>query len=144
MRKIVKDEDVIKAKLKLGKFIAKKRENLNEPLSQSKLANAVGLPRSNMKYIEDGFNAPSPHIYMKLIETLKPTLSERKKMDGYYTTIRKSPPPDICEIINSNQELFDVIRLIKTNELTKEQIEQTQELFKTFVIAKEKGELENE
>ena len=32
-------------------------------LSQSKLAKKVGLPRSNMKYIEDGVNAPTAEVY---------------------------------------------------------------------------------
>ena len=41
-------------------------------LSQSKLAKKVGLPRSNMKYIEDGVNAPTAEVYEKLIDTLKP------------------------------------------------------------------------
>ena len=29
-------------------------------------------------------------------------------MDKLYATIRKTPPPDVCETINSNQELFDM------------------------------------
>jgi hypothetical protein len=48
-------KDIEKAKSKLGIEIAKSRGKL----SQRKLAQAVGLPPSNMKYIEDGVNAPS-------------------------------------------------------------------------------------
>ena len=40
-------------------------------LSQSQLAKRVGLPRSNMKYIEDGVNAPTAEVYDKLIKELK-------------------------------------------------------------------------
>lgn len=47
--------DIEKAKTKLGLEITKSRGEL----SQRKLAQAVGLPPSNMKYIEDGVNAPS-------------------------------------------------------------------------------------
>ena len=39
-------------------------------LSQSQLAKRVGLPRSNMKYIEDGVNAPTAEVYDKLIKEL--------------------------------------------------------------------------
>lgn len=41
-------------------------------LSQSQLAKRVGLPRSNMKYIEDGVNAPTAEVYDRLIKELKP------------------------------------------------------------------------
>ena len=48
------------------------------------VANAVGLPPSNLKYIEDGVNAPSPEVYAKLIDELRPSESIRKKMDRLY------------------------------------------------------------
>lgn len=57
-------------------------------LSQSKLAKKVGLPRSNMKYIEDGVNAPTAEVYEKLIDTLKPDPEIHAKMDALYMAIR--------------------------------------------------------
>ena len=50
-------------------------------LSQSQLAKRVGLPRSNMKYIEDGVNAPTADVYDKLIKELKPDLQTHHHMD---------------------------------------------------------------
>jgi transcriptional regulator with XRE-family HTH domain len=124
-----------KVKIKLGTEIAKSRGKL----SQRKLAQAVGLHPSNMKYIEDGVNAPSHDVYAKIIEELKPPPRQRAVMDKLYTTIRKTPPPDVCETINSNQELFDVFRLINSQKLSKEQITRAKELFKTFAY-ENKGE----
>ena len=125
-------KDIEKAKSKLGTEIAKNRGEL----SQRKLAQAVGLPPSNMKYIEDGV------IYAKIIEELNPPPRQRKVMDKLYATIRKTPPPDVCETINSNQELFDVFRIIKSQQLSKEQIIRAKELFQTFAN-ENKGENEN-
>jgi DNA-binding XRE family transcriptional regulator len=127
-----------KAKKRLGAEIAKNRGEL----SQRKLAQAVGLPPSNMKYIEDGVNAPSHDIYAKIIGVLTPPPKQRAIMDKLYTTIRKSPPPDVCETINSNQELFDVFRLINSQKLIKEQITRAKELFQAFAD-ENKGENEN-
>ena len=121
-------KDIGKTKLKLGIEIAKSRGKL----SQRKLAQAIGLPPSNMKYIEDGVNAPSHDVYAKIIEELKPPPRQRAIMDKLYATIRKTPPPDVCEIINSNQELFEVLRIIKCQQLSKEQITNIKELFRCF------------
>lgn len=135
---VIKDKDIEKVKIKLGVEIAKNRGKL----SQRKLAQAVGLPPSNMKYIEDGVNAPSHDVYSKIIEELKPPPKQRAVMDKLYATIRKTPPPDVCETINSNLELFDVFRLINSKKLTKEQITRAKELFQTFAD-ENKGEKEN-
>ncbi len=135
---VIKDKDMEKAKTKLGVEIAKNRGEL----SQRKLAQAVGLPPSNMKYIEDGVNSPSHDVYAKIIEELKPPPKQRAVMDKLYATIRKTPPPDVCETINSNLELFDVFRLINSKKLTKEQITRVKELFQTFAD-ENKGENEN-
>lgn len=72
------NKDIEKAKSKLGTEIAKSRGKL----SQRKLAQAVGLPPSNMKYIEDGVNAPSHDVYAKVIEELKapPNLCDSERL----------------------------------------------------------------
>ena len=81
-------------------------------LSQSQLAQRVGLPRSNMKYIEDGVNAPTAEVYEKLIKELKPDLQTRRRMDRLYMAIRKVPPPDICRTITQNKDLVDLVVLM--------------------------------
>lgn len=140
-RKAIKDKAIEKLKKQLGEEIAKCR---GDDRSQRNLAVAVGLPPSNMKYIEDGVNSPSGEIYGKLIDELKPPPKQRKKMDVLYSKIRKVPPPDVCNVITENQDLFNVIRLLSGQSLTKEQIKQTEDLFTSFVDNKEKGEIENE
>ncbi len=51
--KVAADKASERAKQNLGSLIMRCRGTL----SQSQLAKRVGLPRSNMKYIEDGVNA---------------------------------------------------------------------------------------
>ena len=67
-----------RAKQNLGTLIMRCRGTL----SQSQLAKRVGLPRSNMKYIEDGVNAPTAEVYDKLIKELKPDLQTRQRHDA--------------------------------------------------------------
>lgn len=106
-------------------------------LSQAQLAKKVGLPRSNMKYIEDGVNAPTAEIYDKLIKALKPDLQTRQRMDCLYMAIRKVPPPDICRIITQNKDLVDAIRKLEGCRLTPDQIKSIDALFVSFQENKE-------
>ena len=94
-------------------------------LSQSQLAKRVGLPRSNMKYIEDGVNAPTAEVYDKLIKELKPDLQTRQRMDRLYMAIRKVP-------ITQNKDLVDAMRKLEGCNLTPSQIESVAALFASF------------
>ena len=101
-------------------------------LSQSQLAKRVSLPRSNMKYIEDGVNAPTAEVYDKLIKELKPDLQTRQRMDRLYMAIRKVPPPDICRTITQNKDLVDAMRKLDGCTLTPDQIKSVTTLFASF------------
>ena len=68
----------------------------------------------------------------KIIKTLNPSYEQRKKMDELYMAIRKVPPPDICEVITTNNELIDVFRLLSGKKLSNDQLEQTEGLLKSF------------
>ena len=138
-KKEKKDNVIETAKQTLGKEISKCRKEL----SQRKLASAVGLPPSNMKYIEDGVNAPSPEIYKKIIEVLHPEEKRQKKMDHLYMLIRKAPPPDVCEIIIENEEINDAMRMIEGKILTDIQIGNVKSLFTSFISNNDKGVAEN-
>ena len=61
------NEEILNAKKELGKLISKSRENI---MSQRKLARGINIPPSNMKYIEDGVNAPTADVYEKILEIL--------------------------------------------------------------------------
>lgn len=100
--------------------------------SQSQLAKRVGLPRSNMKYIEDGVNAPTAEVYDKLIKELKPDWQTRRHMDRLYMAIRKVPPPDVCRTITKNKDLVDAMRKLEGCNLTHDQIESVAALFASF------------
>lgn len=106
-------------------------------LSQSQLAKRVGLPRSNMKYIEDGVNAPTAEVYDRLIKELKPDLQMRQCMDCLYMAIRKVPPPDVCRTITQNMYLVDAMRKLEGCNLTPDQIKSVAALFASFRENKE-------
>lgn len=130
--KILEDIVVKEAKKELGTKITECRKELAVPLSMRKFAEAIEIPPSNIKYIEDGINAPSHDVYARIIKVLKPPPDIHAKMDKLYTIIRKSPPPDVCDTINNNQDLFDVIRIFSDQILTTEQISKAKILFETF------------
>lgn len=126
------------AKTKLGKSIQKLRKQ--QGYSQRELARAVDLSPSNMKYIEDGVNAPSSEKYLSIIQSLLPNNKDRDKLDSLYSIIRGTPPPDICEFMCKNQELNDAIRIINGYELSPDQIALVKQLFTSF---KTEGEAKN-
>lgn len=95
-------------KEELGQLIKFNRKAKGE--SQRGLAKAIDLPNSNLKYIEDGINAPSPEVYKNIILLLKSNDEDRGRMDYLYSQIRGTPLPDICEFIIENDEVFESIR----------------------------------
>ncbi len=126
--KVAIDQRTKRMIAELGLLIRDRRGTL----SQSQLAKRVGLPRSNMKYIEDGVNAPTAEVYDKLIKELKPDLQTRRRMDHLYMAIRKVPPPDICRTITQNKDLVDAMRKLEGCNLTSDQIKIVTDLFASF------------
>ena len=126
--KVAVDQRVKDMIIELGLLI----RDCRGTLSQSQLAKRVGLPRSNMKYIEDGVNAPTAEVYDKLIKELKPDVQARQRMDRLYMAIRKVPPPDICRTITQNKDLVDAMRKLEGCNLTSDQIESVAALFASF------------
>ena len=106
-------------KEELGQLIKFNRKAKGE--SQRGLAKAIDLPNSNLKYIEDGINAPSFEIYKKIMIELNPNSKDREKMDYLYSRIRGTPPPDICKFIMGNTKLYKTIR-VNSSKLDNEQI----------------------
>lgn len=107
--------------------------------SMRKLAEAVHIPVSNLKYIEDGVNAPSPEVYSQLIENLPVTEEERKELDRMYSAIRGAPPPDVCRIVCTNQALNDALRLIGDAVLTGDQVDEISKLIASYKLPKTEG-----
>lgn len=137
--KVAVDKATQIAKKNLGALIARCRGEL----SQSQLAKKVGLPRSNMKYIEDGVNAPTAEVYEKLVQELKPDSKTQRRMDHLYMAIRKIPPPDVCRTITQNKDLVDAMRKLDGCNLTPDQVKSISALFASFQENRE-GETHND
>lgn len=133
------DKKAVKEKRALGKMIVKCRE-ARDGMSQRQLAIAINLPPSNMKYIEDGVNSPTPDVYVKLIDALSPSKSARKKMDEHYMAIRKTPPPDVCKTVMDTNGLVDALRLFEGQPINDSQAEKLQLLLASFAEENRKGE----
>lgn len=122
------DKTIEKHKKKLGKKIS----DLRGKMSQRELAKQIGLPNSNLKYIEDGINAPTHEVYAAIIKVLSPGPKEQKEMDRLFSLIRKTPPPDVCHIINETEGMNEAIRIIDGVPLNNEQLEKIKVLFMSF------------
>ena len=145
MKKNAEESAFIKQqKLLLGQAIkAIRTDDEHGYVSLRKLEVAVGIPASNIKYIEDGVNAPSPEAYEAIVKELNPTDTERKELDRLYSLIRGTPPPDVCKIICANAELNNSLRVLEDQILTKEQIAEVTALLTTFKIHTTEGAATN-
>lgn len=145
MKKNAEESAFIKQqKLLLGQAIkAIRTDDERGYVSLRKLEVAVGIPASNIKYIEDGVNAPSPEAYEAIVKELNPTDTERKELDRLYSLIRGTPPPDVCKIICANAELNNSLRVLEDQILTKEQIAEVTALLTTFKIHTTEGAATN-
>lgn len=123
------NEDKKQLKVELGKLIKSNREA--KDYSQRGLAKVIDLPNSNLKYIEDGINAPSSEVYKNIILQLNPNDKDRDKMDYLYSQIKGTPPPDICEFMIENDEVFNAIRKNKCK-LTRTQTGKLSKLLESF------------
>lgn len=145
MKKNAEESAFIKQqKLLLGQAIkAIRTDDERGYVSLRKLEVAVGIPASNIKYIEDGVNAPSPKAYEAIVKELNPTDTERKELERLYSLIRGTPPPDVCKIICANAELNNSLRVLEDQILTKEQIAEVTALLTSFKIHTTEGAATN-
>lgn len=115
-------------KYELGRLIAKCRGDM----SQRQLAKAIGIPPSNMTYIENGINVPTSDTYEKIISVLAPNMKEHKKMDFLYSSIRHAPPPDVCNVVLEHVGLGETLRLLAGKKLSEENLREIEALFSSF------------
>lgn len=97
--------------------------------SLREIARAIGISASNLSYIERGINAPSPEVYDKIISELTPSEKERQEMDILYSHIRGLPPPDVCEILVTNNGLSNALRLLGDRRISNDMLLQINKLF---------------
>ena len=145
MKKTAEESAFLKEqKLLLGQAIkAIRTDDERGYVSLRKMEDAVGIPASNIKYIEDGVNAPSPEVYEAIVRELNPTDEERKELDQLYSLIRGTPPPDVCKIICANAELNNSLRVLEDQILTKEQVAEVTALLTSFKIHTTEGAATN-
>lgn len=97
--------------------------------SLREIARAIEIPASNLSYIEKGINAPSPEVYEKIILELAPSDKNRQEMDVLYSCIRELPPPDVCEILVTNNGLNSSLRLLGNKHISNDMLIQINKLF---------------
>ena len=119
-----------KEKKSLGVLIHNLR--VEKKISLRKFAKNIGLPPSNVTYIENGNNAPTAEIYAKVIGLLQPSTEDRRKMDNLYSKIRNSPPPDVCAVLLKNSKLSEKLKLLDGVELSQAQLINIEKLFISF------------
>ena len=100
--------------------------------SLREIAKAIEIPASNLSYIEKGINAPTPEVYEKIILELAPSNEKRQEMDALYSCIRDLPPPDVCEILISNNGLNNSLRLLGNKQISNDMLIQINKLFASF------------
>lgn len=129
----------IKQKMELGELL----KSCRGEISLRKVADEIGLPPSNLKYIEDGVNAPTGEVFRKLILVLNPDTKTRSKMDKLYMAIREAPPPDVCDVFIKNQALVSALRPLGGLKLNTAQIQEMQKCILSMAEENRKGETQN-
>ena len=117
-KKVAVDKATERAMKKLGELITECRGER----SLRQIAFPSGIAASQLQSIERGFLAPTADVYLKLLDTLQPDEKQHAKMDQLYMTIRKTPPPDVCELVTNNPDLIQLLRAIGDAKLTKNEI----------------------
>ena len=108
--------------------------------SLRKVAEPSGIPASQLQYIERGSMAPTAEVYPKLLNALQPDEKHKFELDRLYMTIRKTPPPDVCELLINNPNLITVLRAMEDAKLSKKDMNSALALIAQMKI---KGETDN-
>ena len=117
-KKIAIDQATEMAMKQMGELIAEVRGKR----SLRKVAEPSGIPASQLQYIERGTMAPTADVYPKLLDTLQPDEKQKAELDRLYMTIRRTPPPDVCELVTNNPDLIQLLRAIGNAQFTKNEI----------------------
>ena len=117
-KKIAVDQATELAMKQMGELIAEIRGKR----SLRKVAEPSGIPASQLQYIERGTMAPTAEVYGKLLDTLQPTREQQAELERLFMTIRKTPPPDVCELLINNPNLITVLRSMEDAKLRKKEM----------------------
>ena len=117
-KKVAVDKATERAMKKLGELIAECRGER----SLRQIAFPSGISASQLQSIERGILAPTADVYPKLLATLQPDEKQKAELDRLYMTIRRTPPPDVCELVTNNPDLIQLLRAIGNAQFTKNEI----------------------
>ena len=135
-KKIAVDQATELAMKQMGELIAEIRGKR----SLRKVAEPSGIPASQLQYIERGTMAPTAEVYGKLLDTLQPTREQQAELERLFMTIRKTPPPDVCELLINNPNLITVLRSMEDAKLSKKDMNSALALIAQMKI---KGDTDN-
>ena len=111
-------------KKRLGKWIKQTRESKNPTLSQRQLALAVDITNASLSSIENGMIFPSEELFLKLLDQLHPPDDRRDKMMKLFANARGTIPPDINAQLREKPELWNLLRIISSENLNQVEIKQ--------------------
>ena len=137
--KVAVDKPTKKALEQLGKHLAKCRGDR----SLRKISEPCGISASHLLSIENGTLAPTADVYAKLLTMLSPTDKQRANMDHLFMAIRKTPPPDVCNVIINCPGLIPALRSVEGVTLTEQQIDSISDLLASFAQENTKGDIDN-
>lgn len=135
-KKVALDKATERAMKKLGEMIAECRGER----SLRQIAFPSGIAASQLQSIERGYLAPTADVYPKLLDTLQPDEKQKAELDRLYMTIRKTPPPDVCELLISNPNLITILRSMEDARLSKKEMSS---LLVSIAQMKIKGDTDN-
>jgi transcriptional regulator with XRE-family HTH domain len=135
-KKIAVDQATETAMKQMGELIAEIRGQR----SLRKIGEPSGIPASQLQYIERGIMAPTAEVYPKLLNELQTDKEQRAKLDQLYMTIRKTPPPDVCELLINNPNLITVLRAMEDAKLSKKEMNS---VLSSIAHMKIKGDTDN-
>lgn len=117
-KKVAVDKATERAMKKLGELIMACRGER----SLRQIAFPSGISASQLQSIERGILAPTADVYPNLLNTLEPSEKQNSELDRLYMTIRRTPPPDVCEQLISNPNLITVLRTMDGAKLSKKEM----------------------
>ena len=135
-KKVAVDKATERAMKKLGEMIAECRGER----SLRQIAFPSGIAASQLQSIERGYLAPTADVYPKLLDTLQPDEKQKAELDRLYMTIRKTPPPDVCELLINNPNLIELLRVMEDAKLSKNDMNSALALIAQMKI---KGDTDN-
>ena len=135
-KRVAVDKATERAMKRLGEMITECRGGR----SLRKIAEPSGIAASQLQSIERGILAPTADVYPKLVDTLQPDEKQKAELDRLYMTIRKTPPPDVCELLINNPNLITVLRTMEDTKLSKKDMNSALALIAQM---KKKGDTDN-